>query len=119
MFNPCQSEDVADCAANETDIFTNSGIETARRSILVGNKTSSCQCCKQPIPPERLKFIPGCLHCAPCQKEIDSGRSIYKREELSFEVEEESELTADEEEFAKKLIVAQNEPKNLDIPEYD
>lgn len=109
MFNSCQTEDIGDCAENESYIAVEAEIITARRAIMVGNKTKDCQICRKPIPPERLEFIPGALHCSPCQGKVDANSTFKRLGMNEGDYEEESELTADEEEFAKKVIIAQHE----------
>lgn len=102
QFDPCQG-DSDDIASTEEDIAIRSRILSAQRE-LSGVSRTKCLGCDETIPKERREAVPGCNYCIKCQNSFDKNRHHRRDLHLSFDAVEESDLTPEEEEFAKKCL---------------
>lgn len=110
MLPRIDTEDFADTAAIEEEVATTAAA-MAIRAELSKPGSVNCQGCKKEIPKERREFLPSARFCALCQQDFDAGRRFILGATIKDIEEngEDDELTAEEAEFAVKIIKAQND----------
>ncbi len=102
QFDNIRTDDPADVAQISTAITIDSQIADIVNRSKGTNDTTRCRGCKEEIDPDRLKFIPKCNFCLPCQKQNEAGVRNYQGEEMVYMAGVEDEEEEDDEEVVPK-----------------
>ena len=66
--------DLFDRASELEDLHRQASLDTVMNRLAhCGSPASHCDDCGEPIPPARLRVVPGCRRCVSCQEDAERG----------------------------------------------